>query len=74
MMLSQLPLNRVYKISQLPKETHLCIALLEQGFFVGADIYIAHKSPFKGPIAIGLLGSTLCIQHSLASKIRVEPL
>lgn len=74
MMLSQLPLNQVTKICQLPEDTNLCIALLEQGFFIGADIYIAHKSPFKGPIAIGLLGSKLCIQHSVASKIRVVPL
>jgi len=71
MMLNKLPLNQVSKISQLPQEPNVSIALLEQGFFVGAELYVAHRSPFNGPIAVSILGSKICIQQDLASQIEV---
>ena len=72
MLLTELPLNQASIISQLPKDANLHIALLEQGFFIGADIHIAHRAPFKGSLAVHILGSTVCISQTLAAQIEVS--
>ena len=71
MTLAELPLNQSAVIEQLPDDYELSIRLMEQGFAPNAQVSVAHKAPFNGPIAVRILGTKLAIKASVAAQIKV---
>lgn len=74
MTLVDLSLNQTVKISALPADADLIIQLLEQGFVPKTIISLAHKAPFKGPLAFRLHNTKITIQRSIAAQIKVDTL
>lgn len=72
MTLDQLNPHQRSRISALPKDIEIAHALMEQGFVPRAEIIMAHKAPFKGPIAFKLQGTKVCLPPQVAAQIQVE--
>ncbi len=72
MTLVDLSLNQMVKISALPKDSDLTAQLLEQGFVPKTTISLAHKAPFKGPLAFRLHNTKITMQRSVAAQIKVD--
>ena len=71
MTLADLSKNQVAKISALPLDEILTAQLLEQGFSLSTEVALAHKAPFKGPLAFKLHNTKISIQRSIAEQIQV---
>ncbi|KGJ94985.1 FeoA family protein [Colwellia psychrerythraea] len=72
MTLAELPLNKLAKISVLPKDEAIAAQLIEQGFTLRSHISLAHKAPFKGPMAFRLHNTKISIQRAIAEQIGVS--
>lgn len=72
MTLSQLTRNQRAVIRTLPDNFDLTAKLMEQGFALKAEISLAHKAPFNGPIAFNLHGTKICLSPSVAQQIGIE--
>ncbi|MEI6893444.1 MAG: FeoA family protein [Colwellia sp.] len=72
MTLSELPLNKLAKISALPKDDAIAAQLIQQGFILSSHISLAHKAPFNGPMAFRLHNTKICIQRAIAEQIGVN--
>jgi ferrous iron transport protein A len=71
MTLVDLSKNQVAKISALPLDENLTAQLLEQGFSLRTEVSLAHKAPFKGPLAFKLHNTKISIQRSVAEQIQI---
>lgn len=72
MTLAMLCKNQKAFIKRLPQSVELSSRLMEQGFFLNSEISLAHKAPFKGPLAFYLHGTKISLQQSLAEEIEIE--
>lgn len=72
MNLSELLPNQQARISFLPDNFDLSAQLIEQGFALKAQISLAHKAPFKGPLAFYLHGTKMCLPNDIANQIKIE--
>lgn len=72
MTLDQLAKNQRSRIKALPQDMDLCHNLIEQGFVTHAEVTLAHRAPFKGPLAFKLQGTKVSIQPKVAEQITVE--
>ncbi|MDG1752179.1 MAG: FeoA family protein [Thalassotalea sp.] len=72
MTLSQLTRTQRAVILTLPKSFDLTAKLIEQGFALKAEVSLAHKAPFNGPIAFNLHGTKICLSPSVAQQIGIE--
>lgn len=72
MTLSELPSNQPARICFLPDNFDLSAQLIEQGFALKAEITLAHKAPFQGPIAFNLHGTKMCLPRDIANQIHIE--
>lgn len=72
MTLSQLTRSQRAVIRTLPESFDLTARLMEQGFALKAEISLAHKAPFNGPIAFNLHGTKICLSPSVAQQIGIE--
>jgi ferrous iron transport protein A len=72
MTLSQLTRSQRAVIRTLPESFDLTAKLIEQGFAVKAEVSLAHKAPFNGPIAFNLHGTKICLSPSVAQQIGIE--
>ena len=72
MTLAELPLNKPFKISALPKDETIAAQLIEQGFTLRSHVSLAHKAPFNGPLAFRLHNTKICIQRAVAEQIGVS--
>lgn len=72
MTLTQLERSQRAIISTLPENFDLTAKLIEQGFALKTEIYLAHKAPFNGPLAFQLHGTKVCLAPSIAQQIGVE--
>ncbi|MDP7593865.1 MAG: FeoA family protein [Litorilituus sp.] len=71
MTLADLSKNQIVKISALPCDEILTAQLLEQGFSLSTEVALAHRAPFKGPLAFKLHNTKISIQRSVAAQIQV---
>lgn len=71
MTLSQLTRSQRAVIRTLPESFDLTAKLIEQGFAVKAEVSLAHKAPFNGPIAFNLHGTKICLSPSVAQQIGI---
>lgn len=62
------------RIVELPTDLLITRQLLEQGFIPNAVVTLAHKAPFRGPMAFSLNGTKICLQRNIANLIQVEPI
>jgi len=72
MTLSELSPNQQARICFLPESFNLSAQLIEQGFALKTQISLAHKAPFKGPLAFYLHGTKICLPNEIASQIQIE--
>lgn len=72
MTLVKLGKHQKARIKTLPQDLVLSSRLMEQGFYPKSEITLAHKAPFKGPLAFYLHGAKVSIQQALAEKIEIE--
>ena len=72
MTLAELKPNQSAVISRLPEDLELAAQLLEQGFVPKSEISLAHKAPFKGPMAFRLHNTKISIGQKIADQITVE--
>jgi len=72
MTLSKLTKKQKAKITQLPQDTTLTTKLIEQGIVPELVVTLAHKAPFKGPLAFRFDGTKVSLQRSIAEQIKVE--
>lgn len=72
MTLSELSPNQQARICFLPDNFNLSAQLIEQGFALKTQISLAHKAPFKGPIAFHLHGTKMCLPNNIANQIKIE--
>ena len=72
MTLSQLKRSQLARISTLPVNFDLAAKLIEQGFALKTELYLAHKAPFNGPLAFHLHGTKICLAPEVAAQIGVE--
>lgn len=72
MTLDQLTHNQRSKIKALPEDMDISHSLMEQGFVTHAEVMLAHRAPFKGPLAFKLQGAKVSIQPKVAEQIKIE--
>lgn len=72
MTLMQLQTAQKARISALPLNIELSAKLIEQGFSLSSEISLAHKAPFKGPLAFYLHGTKICLPSEIAQQVGVE--
>lgn len=71
MTLDQLPNNQQALIKSLPEDYQLSVSLMEQGFVPNTKLSVAHRAPFKGPIAVRINGTKIAINPHVARQIEV---
>ena len=71
MTLSDLTKEQQVKILSLPDDTELAIQLLEQGFVPNSIVSLAHKAPWKGPLAFRVQNTKISLGHNVAEQIKV---
>ena len=72
MTLKELTASQRARIRTLPHDFDLSAKLIEQGFALKSEIFLAHKAPFNGPIAFHLHGTKICLAPNIAAQIGVE--
>ena len=72
MTLKELKRTQRARICALPENFDLTAKLIEQGFALKTELYLAHKAPFNGPIAFLLHGTKMCLAPSIAQQISIE--
>jgi ferrous iron transport protein A len=72
MTLSQLTRSQRAVIRTLPESFDLTAKLIEQGLALKAEVSLAHKAPFNGPIAFNLHGTKICLSPRIAQQIGIE--
>ena len=72
MTLNQLAHNQRSRIKALPEDLDISHSLMEQGFVTHAEVILAHRAPFKGPLAFKLQGTKVSIQPKVAEQIKIE--
>lgn len=72
MTLSELQHFQKARISALPSNFDLATQLMEQGFTLKTELYLAHKAPFNGPLAFNIHGTKICLTTEIAKQIEVE--
>ena len=71
MTLADLAPHQTANIHTLPPNKKLTIQLLEQGFAPNTEISLAHKAPWRGPIAFRLHNTKMTIGFEVAQQIIV---
>lgn len=72
MTLSELQHSQKARICSLPANFDLASKLMEQGFALKTELYLAHKAPFNGPLAFNIHGTKICLTTEIAKQIGVE--
>ncbi|WP_068547803.1 FeoA family protein [Thalassotalea crassostreae] len=72
MTLAELQQSQRAKISYLPDNLDLTAQLMEQGFSLKSEVFMAQKAPFNGPIAVRLHGTKVSIDANIAKQIGIE--
>ena len=59
------------RISQIVGADELSIQLQEMGFVPGCEVSMVSRSPFAGPVALAVRGTTIALRQSEASRIKL---
>ncbi len=70
--LSQVPLNRHFRIERLAGPQEECRRLLDLGFTPGEDVVVTHMAPLGDPLVIRVRGALLALRKREAGWILVQ--
>ena len=70
--LSEVPLNRWYRIERLEGPREDCNRLLDLGFTPGEEVVVKHAAPLGDPLVIRVRGALLALRKREASWILVQ--
>ena len=72
MTLGDLARNQKAIIKELPNDVNIATQLLEQGFVPSAEISLAHKAPWNGPMAFRVDNTKVTLGQRIAKLIEVD--
>ena len=70
--LNDCPIGQKFKVQKVNAGHHAKRRLACLGIFPGVGIIKKKAAPFRGPVEINVMGSSLVIGRGLASKIIIE--
>ncbi|OLD57356.1 MAG: hypothetical protein DMG11_20250 [Acidobacteria bacterium] len=70
--LSEVPLNRWWRIERLEGPHEECNRLLDLGFTPGEEVIVTHAAPLGDPLVIRVRGALLALRKREAAWIFVE--
>ncbi len=70
--LSEAEIGKSYRVVQLHGGLNFQRRIAAMGIFIGGEIKIIRKAPFKGPLLVDINSSVVAVGRNIAFKIHVE--